>query len=68
MDFEEMWMGTPADPIAAVWPLSPGGMLKNAASSPSPSSTVCAFQLPASMNAPFPRANSVTISSSLRAS
>ena len=64
--FAEMWIGTLAEPIATALPLSPGGMSKNIASSPSPSLAVAAFQLPPSMNAPSPLPNAAAASESLR--
>ncbi len=62
----EMCIGKLAEPIATASPLSPGGMLKNPASSPSPSRAVAAFQLPPIINAPSPLPNAIAASESLR--
>ena len=63
----ETCIGKLVAPMLTISPLSPGGMLKKIASSPSPSRAVAACQLPAISSAPVPLPNATPASVSLRA-
>ena len=65
--FAEMCIGKLVEPMFTMSPLSPGGTLKNTASSPRPSRTVAAFQLPAISTAPLPLLKAIAASLSFTA-